>query len=145
MTIQITLTRQQRRAMERNAEGVDRATESDRKFFERFPTRNYRIRAMAPAEVAQLDIVVNGDMEPLKPGCRWFVVMRQIMPGLRFKVFRQAPAEKVGEEASEHIARSLYELHLTENPLARAREAAMMAGIKRAGTPPDQQEGGPRV
>lgn len=143
MTMQ--LSRQQRRALERSAEGVDRATESDRRFFRRFTDRNYRIRAMAPAEVAQLNAVVNGDVEPLEPGFRWFVVMRQIVPGLRFKVFRQAPAEKVGEEASEHIARSLYEFHLAENPQARAREAAMAAGIERAGTPPDQQEGGPRI
>ena len=145
MTIQITLTRQQRRALERNAEGVDRATESDRRFFQRFPARNYRVRAMAPAEIAQLDTIVNGDMEPLEPGFRRFVVMRQIAPGLRFKVFRQAPAEKVGEEASEHIARSLYEFHLTENPQARAREEAMAAAIQRAGPPPGQPEGEPRA
>ena len=125
-------SRQQRRALERSAEGVDRATESDRRFFRRFPDRIYRVRAMAPAEIEQLNVVVNGELEPLAPGFRWFILMRQIVPGLRFKVFRQAPVEKVGEDVSEEIARALYDHHMAMNPQARAREAMMRAAIEKA-------------
>lgn len=100
----IHLTRTQRRKMRKLADRVDRVTESDRRFFERFPQRQYRFRPAGQAEIESLNVA--GDSWP--PGASLCTVVRNIAPGMRARAFVPivGPMETdVGEEA----ARALFE------------------------------------
>ena len=60
------LSRAQRRELQKLAARVEKATISDRKFFERFPHREHRLRYAHAAEVAQEEIA-QGEPITIKP------------------------------------------------------------------------------
>jgi hypothetical protein len=83
----IRLTSAQRRQMRKNAELIDRTSaETDRRFFERFPHRRYRMRLPSQTEVDQGNIVQGKTLAP-PPGFRFFVVVCLVAPGIRTKLF----------------------------------------------------------
>ena len=97
-------TRAQRRKMQKLADKVDMVTESDRRFFERFPHRQYRVRPAGQAEIEALNVM--GDN--WSPGASLCTVVRNIAPGMRARAFVPilGPMDTdVGEEA----ARALFE------------------------------------
>jgi hypothetical protein len=132
MTMQ--LSRQQRRAMKRHATEAEQATEADRKFFERFPHRQYRMRRMGRAEVGQLEALHGGSIVN-EPGDAPFVLVKNIAPGVRLRVFVPGPADEDGSDAPEQGIAILWARHAARNPSVAHKEEM----LRRAATPP----GGP--
>lgn len=109
------LTSKRRRAAEKLAEQVDLVLESDRRFFERRPGRDHRIRLAAIAEIETGRLV--GEMKGGDPGYRWFVAVRQFAPGVRVRIFFGAP-EGNDPDVSEVEARWLYRTEISRQPIA---------------------------
>jgi hypothetical protein len=82
----IQLTRAQRRQMQKPADRVDRVTQADRMFFERFPDRMHRVRLASQAEIEQQELI-HGAALWTPPHCRIFVVVRNVAPGARMRLF----------------------------------------------------------
>lgn len=101
------LTRAQRRRMTALGAKVDLVTQSDRKFFLRGRERQYCVRISHPAEIEQLRIVC-GKPLAAPAGGRHFTVVRNIAPGLRWRLFvlNVADAET---DLPEEVAREVWE------------------------------------
>lgn len=141
----MSLSRRQRRQMKRLGEEADRAVEGDRRYFDRWPDRTYRIRLASYAERQQIEIVQGGPIRPA-PDQAVFVVMKRLGPGVRMKATVIGPRESIGEELSDAEAGSIYEGYADHHPEMRKREEMMRAAyVRLGGTPPDQQAGGPRA
>jgi hypothetical protein len=125
MTIQ--LTRTQRRQMQKLGERVDRVTQADRLFFERFPNRQHRVRLASQAEIGQQEIM-EGKPQAIPPGCRIFTAVRNIAPGVRLRLFTFG-LEGSETDLSEAWARAIFETAATprtweiEAQMRRAAEA----------------------
>lgn len=140
----ISLTRQQRRLMKRLGEEADRAVEGDRRYFDRWPNRTYRIRLASPAERKQVELIQGRTIRPSDDKAV-FIVMKQLGPGVRMKATVIGPRESIGEELTDAEAGGIYEGYADHHPDIRQREEMMRAAyVRLAGTPPDQQEGGPQ-
>jgi|APCry1669192522_1035417.scaffolds.fasta_scaffold00309_6 hypothetical protein len=100
----VHLNRAQRRKLQKLADKVDRVTESDRRFFERFPHRQYRVRPAGQAEIEALD-VMDGNWSPGATPC---VAVRNIAPGVRARafIFTLGP---VDTDIGEDDARAIFE------------------------------------
>lgn len=122
----MTNTRQQRRALERYAYGVECATESDRRWFEEHPHRAFRVRRMAAAEIGSATAAL-GTLKPAPAGYARFTLVRKVSPNLRVRAFIFGPADKSGQEASEEAAAELWRQRLDRNPEARSHELAVAA------------------
>lgn len=131
----ITLSRQQRRAMQRYATEADQAVEGDRRFFARHPSRTYRVRVLSRAERAQMEAFQGGtfNLNPEAPIA--FVALKQLAPGTRMKAVVFGPAFAIGEDLTEAEARSVYEGYADLHPHVREREAMMLAAMRRPGGP----------
>lgn len=107
------LNRAQRRALLRNAPKVDEITEADRRYFERFPHRQHRLRPASMAEVSDYETMARG-LKPVPPGYRYHVVIRNVVPGIRLRVYLLWPAS-AETEISEDLARQVFEAHASED------------------------------
>lgn len=125
----INLTRQQRRQMQRLAEVADKAIESDRRFFDRYPSRTYRVRLLSHAERRQAEIIQGRPIVPA-PGQAVFVVMKQLAPGVRMKANVVGSRAYVGDELTDDEARGVYEDFADLFPQMRDREAAMRTTVE---------------
>ena len=123
----VSLTRQQRRALERHAPAVDLVTASDRRWFEEHPHRRFRIRRMAAAEIASIGALKA--LNPVPDGSARFTLIRKMSPDCRLRIFIFGPLHKSGGETSEEIAAALWQQHLNRDPAARARELAIAAMV----------------
>ena len=119
------LSRQQRRAMERAAPGVDHITAEDRAWFEARPDRRHRIRRMTAAEIAHAEAM--GGLARVPAGAARFALVRRVTANLRLRLFILGPARKNGDETGEEIAAALWEHHRDRSPEAASREDAMTA------------------
>lgn len=137
----LTLSRQQRRAMQRHAEDADRAVEGDRRFFARWPARTYRIRLLSQAERRQVEIFRGKPIQPL-PDQAVFTVIKQLAPGVRMRATVIGPQDSIGEELTDAEAGSIYEGYADHHPEVRQREAALLAAVRLPGGP--LHEGGGR-
>jgi hypothetical protein len=117
---EIRLTRAQRRQMQKLADKVDRVTQGDRRFFERRPDRQHRVRLAGMAEFEQHELI-NGPLE-IPPGFQLFAVVRNIAPGHRMRLFLPAP-EGRETDVSEITARAIWDAVAT--PKIREVEAQM--------------------
>ena len=119
----IKTTRAQRRELKKLAVLVDRACESDRMFFERFPQRRHRVRRSHSAEARQEEILRG---EPLRPHPRfaWFSVVRNVAPGVRLRLLllNHNDAEV---DLSEEMCREIFETAAT--PPVQAIEEELRA------------------
>ena len=115
----INLTRTQRRQMQKLADQVDRVTQADRRFFERYPHRAHRVRLASRAEIGQNEIV-EGHPVWLPEGLRVFTAIRNIAPGIRARLFIRAP-EGSDTDVNEATAFTIYEAAST--PRSREIEA----------------------
>lgn len=139
----MSLTRRQRRQMKRLGEEADRAVEGDRRYFDRWPHRTYRVRLISSAERKQLEMFQGHPIQP-SPDQAVFTVMKQLAPGVRMRATIIGPLESIGEELTDAEAGSIYESYADIHPEVRRREEMMRAAYVRAGgTAPDPQEGGP--
>ena len=105
------LTRAQRRELRKLSASVDRVTEADRPFFERFPHRQYRVRITSRAEIAREELI-DGRPKRIPPSYRWFTAVHDIAPGCHLCLYvpflegaetdlDEATARKVFEWAAE--------------------------------------------
>jgi hypothetical protein len=95
------LTSAQQRKMKKLAERVDRVSQADERFFERFSGRQHRVRLSSAAEIEQTEIL-QGEPAWLPAGYRWFTVVRNVAPGARLRLFvlYQEDAETDLDEAT---------------------------------------------
>jgi hypothetical protein len=101
------LTRGQRRRMKTRAKFADRATEADRLYFERLPRRQHRTRLSRRTEIEQAEII-DGEPMTTMPGCRWFMAVRNIVPGYRLWLF-VPNLEGAETDLDEATAREVFE------------------------------------
>jgi hypothetical protein len=119
------LTPSKKRQMKKLAEKVDRTTQADRRFFERRPGRQHRVRLAGQAEIAQQELFEGKPVDqPL--GCRIFAIVRNIAPGVRLRLFTLG-VEGADTDLSETMARSIFEECAT--PYTRHIEAQMRAAV----------------
>jgi hypothetical protein len=97
------------------ADRVDRITEFDAQFFQRFPHRQYRLRPAGRAEIETLQILQ--DKMPVPIGFLVYAAIRQIEPGIRARAFVSLP-EITAADAPEHIAREVFERVAKSTPFA---------------------------
>lgn len=95
------------RQIERLADEVDRVLESDRRFFRRRPDRQHRVRLVSRAEIALNNLVGGQHAEP-PAGCSHFVVVKQLAPGVRTRVFLVA-ASDASTDVAESAARAIFD------------------------------------
>ena len=103
----IKLTRARRRRMKKLADRVDRITQGDRRFFERFPHRQHRVRLASEVELQQRKLMEGAPLA-IPPGFKVFVVVRNVFPGARMRLFLAAP-EGRETDVCEATARSVFE------------------------------------
>lgn len=108
---------------------LEAAVEADRRFFERRPARSHCIRHTGRAEIAAAERAGCG-LDPALPGFRWFTAVRQLAPGVRVRVYLQAPA-MCETDVPEDMAAALY--RRSEGRKARDVTASMVAALKAAG------------
>jgi hypothetical protein len=85
------LTAGQRRQMRKIVDRVEQMTQADRLFFERFPSRQHRVRVASQAEIEERRIVE--DLPPIPDGLRFFIAVRQIAPCIRMRALVVAPRD----------------------------------------------------
>lgn len=131
----MALSRADRRRLDKHQPSVDRVTEADAKFFERFPDRRHRVRLAAPAEVAQNAIMApEEDLTPLL-GTRWVVLVKQLQPGVRLRAFAQATGAD-DFDLDEDDARDLYDAKVRLGSRLHVIEAQMRAALATMGKHP---------
>jgi hypothetical protein len=102
------LSRAQRRQMKKLAARVDKATNADRKFFERFPHRRYRVRLAGPAEVEYGALLAGQSPRRLPPDLHHYAIIKNVAPGARLRVI-VIGNEGWDTDLPEQEARKLYE------------------------------------
>jgi hypothetical protein len=122
----MNLTPKQQREMQGLADNVDLVTQADRKFFERRPDRQHRVRLASQAEIGQQELLQGEPIETL-PGCRIFTIVRNIAPGARLRLFTYG-LEGAETDLSETIARAIFEACAT--PQIRRIEADIRATLE---------------
>ena len=106
-TTSIWFSRSQRRQLRRLEDRVDRITQDDRRFFERFPHRQHRVRLASEVELQQRKLMEGAPLA-IPPGFKVFVVVRNVFPGARMRLFLPAP-EGRETDVSEVTARAIFE------------------------------------
>ncbi|MFG1293750.1 hypothetical protein [Xanthobacter versatilis] len=116
-------TRVNQRRLERLAVKNEATIASDRRFFERRPDRQYRLRLASAAEV-DLNRALPGIWSA--PGARLFVVVRKISPTVRIRALFFGPADNAADmdNVSEEEAAFLFE--------RARRQNAQLASIERS-------------
>jgi hypothetical protein len=103
----MTKNREQQRRLRELQKLVDKATESDRLYFERYPQRRHRVRLSHRAEIDQNELL-GGEPLPVPPGFRWFTVVRNVCPGARLRVFT-LNREDAEVDLDEPTCREIYQ------------------------------------
>lgn len=128
------ISRADRRRLDKHQPSVDRVTEADAKFFERFPGRRHRVRLAAVAEVAQNAILAaDEDLTPM-PGSRWIVLVKLLRPGVRLRAFAQATGFD-DPDVGEDEARNLYNSKVRPGSRLHGIEMQMQAALVKMGAP----------
>ena len=117
------LTRNQRRQIKKLAPHLGRIADADRVFFEQHPDRKHRVRLASEVEIAQHEIL-SGKLMRLPPGHRHFVIVRNIAPGRRLRLF-VTNAEDAGTDVPEDLADVLFDM--VAAPQVREIKAALRA------------------
>jgi hypothetical protein len=107
----IRFSRAQRRQLKKLADKVDRITQADRRFFERFQYRQHRIRIASQAEIDQ-QTLLDGKPPWVPQGHHLFAIIRNVAPGCRLRLFAHGPPS-VDTDAPEDIVRGVWEAAAT--------------------------------
>jgi len=115
--------RANQRRLERLALKNEATIASDRRFFERRPDRQYRLRLASTAEV-DINRALPGGWAA--PGARLFVVVRKVSPTVRIRALFFGPAENAADmdNVSEAEAAFLFE--------RARRQNAQLADVERS-------------
>jgi hypothetical protein len=117
-------SRASRRKIKKLTPAVDRALDSDRRFFDQHPSRSYRLRPAFPPEVEVLAVLNEPKQIDLPPNWIWFVAVRQILPGVRVRAFG-AMAPRGGDDPPEAECRAFYLAWTASTRAFEARFAAL--------------------
>ena len=91
---------------------VDKATDTDRMFFERRRKRRFRVRRCHRAEIVQ-NALIEGKPPEVPPGMAWFAAVLNVCHGYRMRLFTLAPAD-TETDCTEREARETFELLATD-------------------------------
>jgi hypothetical protein len=80
------LNRAERRRLRATTDSIDKITDADRRFFERFPARRYRMRLSGQAEREQYQLLGDGGSE-IGTGEALYTLVHSIVPGIRSRLF----------------------------------------------------------
>jgi hypothetical protein len=94
------------------------ASDSDRRFFKRRPSRRFRLRRAFSGE-RRMAALAGSALQPLQPGCRDFVIIEQIAPGVRIRVGFAAASDLETDFGDEEIERLLEDEPSLRGELAR--------------------------
>jgi hypothetical protein len=100
------LTPHQRRQMRKIVDRVGQMTQADRLFFERFPTRQHRVRLASQAEIEERRIFEY--LPPIPNGLRFFIVVRQVASCIRMRAMVVAPEDNE-TDMPESQCRAIFE------------------------------------
>lgn len=116
------------RRLERLARRNEAAIASDKRFFERFPDRRYRVRLASASEVETTSLLTG--LVPA-PGSRLFAAVFMVSPGVRQRAMLYGAAENAGrlDGLGEDEARALYDRHARSNAQFREIERATVAAF----------------
>ena len=64
---------------------IEKALDSDRRFFERWPYRRYRIRRAFPGEVEEIAEIAGVEFAPVPPGYVAAIIVQNLWPGVRLR------------------------------------------------------------
>jgi hypothetical protein len=106
------LSRAQRRQLKKLATHVEKATNADREFFERFPHRRYRVRLAGPAEVEYGGLLAGQSPRRLPPDFRHYAIIKNVAPGARLRLI-MIGNDDWDTDLPEQEARKLYEAAFT--------------------------------
>ena len=101
------LTRVQRRQLKKLAAQIDKVTQADARFFERFPHRQHRIRLTARAEIEQ-NALMTGEDPHIPREFSYFMAVKRVAPGVRVRL-QIIGLEGSDTDISEESARAIYE------------------------------------
>ncbi|SCB48403.1 hypothetical protein GA0061098_101332 [Bradyrhizobium shewense] len=101
------MTRNQRRQLQKLAERVDRVVESDHRFFERFPDRQYRVRLASQAEI-ETNAIIEGDKITVAPDRQIYVAVKSVAPRTNLRLIIVGPRD-ADTDIPEDLAQALYE------------------------------------
>lgn len=113
------LSRADRRRLQRLTHENELTIAADARFFERRPDRSHRIRQASRAEVEIHHLTGRPRMTTL----RWYVAVRQLAPGVRFRVFACGLPD-LDCDQPEDVCREVYERQQTERGLQIERDFA---------------------
>ena len=129
ITTSIWMSKSQRRQLRKLADKVGRITQADRRFFERRPDRQHRIRLTSQAEIDQQALL---DRKPpwIPQGFRLFTVVRNVAPGYRMRLFVRSP-EGAETDLDESTCRQVFECAATPKVWEiEADTRRMAAGVR---------------
>jgi hypothetical protein len=104
------MTRTQRRRFEKLTVRVEKVTQADARFFERFPHRQHRIRLAARAEIEQDALL--GALPDIPRAFSYFMAVKNLAQGVRVRLLI-IRLEGSDTDISEESAREIYELART--------------------------------
>jgi hypothetical protein len=131
---QENFTRKQRRQIQKLGELVDKATQSDRRFFERRPDREHRLRRADRAEILQTALLSNGefDIHP-PPGLAWFVAVKNLCNGARLRQLAPFLENADADLAPEQHCKEFRGVGRSKSADPRGRETDEGDGVRRRG------------
>ena len=106
------------------SEAVERICDGDRAFFERHRDRSNRLRLAGAAEIETLAIVHGADTVRLPLGDRYYVVVRQVSPGNRIRIYRQN-VDGIDCDVPESYAAALFDYIVPAGSQGARIEAAL--------------------
>jgi hypothetical protein len=104
------LTRAQRRQFKKLAAQIDKVTQADARFFERFSHRQHRIRLASRAEIEQN--ALTGEAPHIPREFSYFMAVKRIAAGVRVRLL-VIGLEGSDADMSEESARAIYEMART--------------------------------
>jgi hypothetical protein len=102
------LSRAQRRERKKLAARVEKITNADRNFFERFPQRQHRVRLAGRAEVEQDALLAGESPRRVPPDLSHYAIVKNVAPGLRLRLILIGD-EGLDIDVSEQEARERFE------------------------------------
>lgn len=127
-----TFTRARKHRLAAVQQRVNKITQGDALFFQRFPHRRHRIRHASPAELEQ-NALVTGIADPSPPeGRRYFVAVRQVAPGIRMRLFAQS-FEDADVDMSEVEAKQVFDFVSDSHDKANAIESQLRTVMAKRG------------
>ena len=104
----ISLTRQQKLKIKKLASRIDRVTQADRRFFERRPDRQHRVRIASQAEI-EANIVLHASPMRVALAQQHFIAVRKITPWMRMRLPFVGPRD-ADTDLNEETARKIFDL-----------------------------------